>query len=92
MSGTNAVIYRVELNNDQKDIYDYLSKVEGYSSLSEFVVSSLNEKVKTYQNQNEIKINSEDQEKFFHYLFEEEREPNEALRKASLKFNAFLDE
>lgn len=72
---------------EEKELFEYASKLGGFRTLSDFVLHSVHEKAKEIiQEHNKILASTRDKEIFFEAIMNPP-EPNEKLKEAGRKYN-----
>ena len=80
---TKTARFDTRLSTDQKEFFEYAASLAGFKSLSEFVISAVQEKASFVVKQNEqILANERDREIFFDALLNPPK-PNAQLLKAA---------
>ncbi len=75
---------------EEKEYFEYVTKLAGFKSLAEFVLFSLEQESKRIvEKHNQILATQRDRKLFFDTI-ENPREPNEALKKAYKNRNKFF--
>lgn len=83
--------FDARLPKQQKDFFEYAAKLGGFRSLTEFILSSVQEKAENIvEKHDKILASERDREIFFNALINPP-EPNEALRNAALFYQEALE-
>ena len=78
--------FDTKLPKEQKELFEYAAGLGGFRTLTDFIISSAQEKAKQIiEERNVILSSKQDQEIFFKALMNPQN-PNEKLKSASLKF------
>lgn len=78
--------FDTKLSKAQKDFFEYAANIGGYRSLTDFVVSSAQEKANLIVEQNtRIVLSKSDQEIFFNEIINPSK-PNKALLEAANRY------
>lgn len=90
MNDIEMARFDARLTKEQKEFFEYASKLGGYRSLTEFVLSVVQSKAhEIVEEHNRILASKRDQEIFFD-LVTKEMPPNEALKSAFQAYNRQL--
>lgn len=90
MNDIKMVRFSARLTKQQKEFFEYASRLAGFRSLSEFVLSAVQSKAhEIFEQHNRILTSKRDQEIFFD-LVAKETPPNEALKSALQAYNKQL--
>lgn len=82
--------FDTRLTKDQKEFFEYASKIGGYRSLTEFILNTVQSKAEEIiEIHNKIIASKKDQEIFFDLVFKEVK-PNADLKSAFAAFNQAL--
>ncbi len=84
--------FDMRISEKQKELYKKASEIKGFKSISNFIKSTMNEKVESIINENERILASEkDKEVFFNAIFSN-IEPNEKLKNAAKTHKKLIKE
>lgn len=84
--------FDTRLPKEQKEFFEYAAKLGGFRSLTEFIISSVNEKAKTIVKEHDIVLASQrDKELFFDALMNPPS-PNQHLLNASREYKEALEQ
>lgn len=87
---TTEARFDTRLPKQQKEFFERAAVLGGYRTLTEFVISSVQDKAKEIIDEhNRILVSEKDKEIFFNALLGDS-EPNEALAAAAIKYNDAL--
>jgi len=90
MKGIEMTRFDTRLTKEQKEFFEYASKLGGFRSLTEFILRSVQSKAEEIvQEHNQIIASKKDQEVFFDFVFKGKK-PNKALKSALKEFNSLL--
>lgn len=79
--------FDARLPEEQKQLFEYASKIGGFRSLTDFIITSLQAKAEEIiEKHNSIITSKKDQEVFFDAL-QAEAKPNKKLKSALAAFN-----
>ena len=82
--------FDARLTKEQKEFFEYASKLGGFRSLTEFVLKAAQSKAKEIvEEHNKIIASKKDQEIFFNFVFEGIA-PNKELKSALKEYNELL--
>ncbi len=82
--------FDARLTKEQKELFEYASRLGGFRSLTEFIVRAAQQKAEEIvEKHNKIIASKADQEIFFDYVFKG-IEPNEELKAAFNEYNNAL--
>jgi len=91
MQSAEMTRFDARLTKEQKDFFEYASKIGGFRSLTEFVIQSVQSKAEEIvEEHNKIIASKRDQEIFFDLVFEES-EPNDELKSALKEYNKLIE-
>lgn len=91
MQNSKTARFNTRWTAEQKEFFEYASRLGGFRTLSEFVAFSVQEKANEIIGQhNRILASQTDSEKFFDAL-RNPPEPNEALKSAARKYLEIFD-
>jgi uncharacterized protein (DUF1778 family) len=90
MKSIEMTRFDARLPKEQKEFFEYASKIGGFRSLTEFIIQSVQLKAeKLVEEHNKIIASRKDQEIFFDLVFTG-GQPNEELKSALKEYNNFL--
>ncbi len=76
---------------EQKEFFEYASRLGGFRTLSEFVLASVQERAKRIiEEHNSILASNKDKEIFFNAIMNP-KEPNKKLKEAALKYKDIFE-
>jgi uncharacterized protein (DUF1778 family) len=82
--------FDIRLTQDLKDSFEYAANIGGYSTLTEFVLSSVQRQAnEIIEKHNAILASAKDQQIFFDALMDADQ-PNNALTKAATRYKKSL--
>ena len=82
--------FDARLTKEQKEFFEYASKLGGFRSLTEFILKAVQAKAEEIvEEHNKILASKRDQEIFFDLVFKGEA-PNDALKSALKAYNSQL--
>ena len=90
MSSVEMTRFDARLPKEQKDFFEYASKLGGFRNLTEFIINAVQAKAEEIvEEHNQIIASRRDQEIFFDLVFNA-AEPNEDLKAALADYNSAL--
>jgi len=90
MKSIEMTRFDARLPKEQKEFFEYASKIGGFRSLTDFIIQSVQLKAeKLVEEHNKIIASRKDQEIFFDLVFSG-GQPNEELKSALKEYNNFL--
>ena len=90
MKSIEMTRFDARLPKEQKEFFEYASKIGGFRSLTDFIIQSVQLKAeKLVEEHNKIIASRKDQEIFFDLVFRG-GQPNEELKSALKEYNNFL--
>ena len=82
--------FDTRISKEQKELFEYAASLGGFRTLTEFVVSALQERAKMIiQEHNTFLKSKRDQELFFKSVLNSEK-PNQRLKDAALRFESTI--
>ena len=91
MKTAEKVRFDARLPKEQKELFEYAARLGGFRTLTEFIISSVQERAKEIiEEHNAILISKKDREIFFEAL-NNPPEPNKELRNAWESFNKAIE-
>ncbi len=92
MQASKTARFDTRWTREQKEFFEYASRLSGFRTLSEFVFSSVQERAKMIvKEHNMILASNRDKEIFFNALMNPQR-PNKKLQRAASKFKETFGE
>lgn len=90
MNTVEMTRFDARLTKEQKEFFEYASKLAGFRSLTEFVMQTVQVKAEEIVEKHEqILASKRDQEIFFEAIFKDEN-PNDELKSAFTEFEKML--
>jgi uncharacterized protein (DUF1778 family) len=90
MKTTEMTRFDARLSKEQKEFFEYASRLGGFRNLTEFIINSVQLKAEQIVEQhNKIIASQKDQEIFFDFVFKGVK-PNTELKSALKEFNKLL--
>jgi len=90
MESIEMTRFDARLTKEQKEFFEYASKLGGFRSLTEFVLRAVQAKAEEIvEEHNKIIASKRDQEIFFDFVFKGVT-PNQALKSALKEYNKLL--
>jgi uncharacterized protein (DUF1778 family) len=90
MKSTEKARFDTRITKEQKEFFEYAASLGGFRTLTEFVVSALQEKAKMIvEDHNAILTSARDKEIFFKAIMNPEK-PNKKLKSAVIHFEKAL--
>ena len=90
MKSVEMTRFDTRLTNEQKEFFEYASKLGGFRSLTEFVLRAVQAKAEEIvEEHNQIIASKRDQEVFFDFVFKG-KAPNKELKSALKDYNKLL--
>ena len=90
MKSAEMTRFDARLPIEQKEFFEYASKIGGYRSLTEFIIQSVQLNAeKIVEEHNKIIASKKDQEIFFDLVYSG-GQPNEELKSALKEYNSLL--
>lgn len=90
MKSAEMTRFDTRLTKEQKEFFEYASKLGGFRSLTEFILKSVQAKAEEIVEEHQKIIASKrDQEIFFDYVFKDVK-PNNELKSALTDYNQLL--
>ncbi len=87
MNAMDKARFDTRLPKEQKDFFEYAASLGGFRTLTDFVISSVQEKAKKIVEEHDsILASKRDQEIFFNAITGTQN-PNESLKSAARKYN-----
>ena len=91
MKSIEMTRFDARLTKEQKEFFEYASKLGGFRSLTEFILRTVQSKAEEIvEEHNKIIASKRDQKIFFDLVFKEEVAPNQALKSALNEYNKLL--
>ncbi len=91
MQSIEMTRFDARLTKEQKEFFEYASRLGGFRSLTEFVIQSVQSKAEEIVGEhNKIIASKRDQEIFFSLVFEDS-EPNDELKAALEEYNKLIE-
>jgi uncharacterized protein (DUF1778 family) len=86
MNATEKARFDARLSKEQKEFFEYAASLGGFRTLTDFVISSVQERAKEIvEEHNTILASKRDQELFFDAITKGQS-PNDKLKEAALRF------
>ena len=82
----NRARFDTKLPLEQKQFFEYAASLGGFRTLTDFIISSAQEKANEIIKQHNLIIASENDQKIFFEAILKEEEPNTALKNAAKKY------
>lgn len=90
MKSVEMTRFDTRLTKEQKEFFEYASKLGGFRSLTEFILRAVQSKAdEIVEEHNKIIASKRDQEIFFNFVFKGEK-PNKELKSALKEYNSLL--
>jgi uncharacterized protein (DUF1778 family) len=90
MKASENARFDTKLPKSQKELFEYAASIGGFRTLTEFIISSAQEKAnEILQKQEQVITTQHDREVFFEAMLNP-AEPNEKLKKAAAKHKDLL--
>jgi len=92
MQASKTARFDTRWTREQKEFFEYASRLSGFRTLSEFVFSSVQERAKMIvKEHNMILASNKDKEIFFDALINPQK-PNKKLKRAAAKYKEIFSE
>lgn len=81
----------IRISKEQKELVQYASQLQGFKSVSEFIISCINKEAREIVAENERILKSAKDKKIFVNAILHPPTPNSALKKANLNYKKFME-